>query len=190
VAASATALASACGGGGTGPDPGVSRASLLALALLPGADPTGTLCTFKNNVLTHCLITHSDSAQTVFATLTFFPHSVVSRNDTLLCDTCTIVLTATVTPGSYEFTIGPASLAFNATGEPIADVSFGPYGDPSVYTQSPKYASTATFIQALGIWHERSTDHWVLGRNSTLTGPKTVTSAIEGPGSYLVAAPK
>jgi hypothetical protein len=190
VAASTAAVAAACGGGGTGPGQGVSRGSLLALALLPGADPTGALCTFKNNVLSQCRIRHSDSVQTVFATLTFPAHSIVSRNDTLLCDTCTIIVTATVTPGSYEFTIGPASLVFNETTEPIADVSFGVYGDPSVYTQSPKYASPQAFIQALALWHERTTDHWVIGRNSTLTGPTTVSSAIEGPGSYLLAAPK
>jgi hypothetical protein len=189
VAASATALAVGCGGG-TGPGQGVSRASLLALGMQPGVDPTGSLCTFKNNVLSQCRIRHSDSVQTVFATLTFPAHSIVSRNDTLLCDTCTIVLTATVTPGSYEFTIGPASLVFNETGEPIADVAFGVFQDPSVYTQSSRYATAQAFVQALALWHERTPDHWVVGRNSTFTGPTTVSSALEGPGAYLLAAPK
>jgi hypothetical protein len=126
----------------------------------------------------------------VFADFTLFPHSIVSRNDTLLADTSTIVLTLTVSPGSYEFTIAPAGLVFNETNEPIAQVSFGTFGDPSVYTQSPKYASAPAFIQALGLWHQRTPDHWFLGRNSALTGPATVSSAIEGPGTYLLAAPK
>jgi hypothetical protein len=168
----------------------VSRASLLALGLTPGGDPSGTLCTFKVNALAQCVVRHSDSVHTVFATISFAPHSVVSRNDTLLCDTCTVVVTATVTPGAYQFTVGPASLVFNETGEPIAAVSFGTFGDASVYTQSSKYASAAAFLQALGIWHERSTDHWLLGRNSTHTGPSTVSAALEGPGNYLLAAPK
>jgi len=184
------AVAAACGGGGTGPTQGVTRADLLALARDTAAEPNGALCAFKNNQLSHCQITHSDTAQTTFATLTFFPHSIVSRNDTLLCDTCTIVVTATVTPLTYQFTIGPASLVFNEAGEPVADITFGTHGDPSVYTQSPKYASAAAFIQALGVWHERTPDHWVLGRNSTLTGPSTVSGALEGPGTYLLAAPK
>jgi hypothetical protein len=189
VAASTAAVAAACASG-TGPSQGVTRAALLAIARDAVAEPNGTLCAFKNNVLSQCLIKHSDSTQTVFAKLTFPIHSIVSRNDTLLCDTCTILLTVTVTPGSYEFTIGPASLVFNETSEPIADVMFGPYGDPSVYTQSSKYASEQAFIQALALWHERATDRWIVGRNSTLTGPSTITSALEGPGSYLLAAPK
>lgn len=168
----------------------MSRAALLALGRDTAAEPGGTLCTFKNNVLSHCQITHSDSVHTVFAQFTFFPHSVVSRNDTLLADTSTVVLTLTVSPGLYEFTIDPPALVFNETNEPTVDVSFGTYGDPSVYTQSPKYASAAAFIQALGLWHERTADHWFLGRNSALTGPATVSSAIEGPGAYLLAAPK
>ena len=126
------------------------------------AAPSGTLCSFKNNLLSHCAITHSDSVHTVLADFTLFPHSVVSRN----------------------------GLVFNQSNEPIVDVSFGSYGDPSVYTQSSRYASTSAFIQALGVWHERTADHWFLGRNSTLTGPSTVSSALEGPGTHLLAAPK
>jgi hypothetical protein len=180
----------ACGGNGTGPSQGLTRAALLALGRDTAAAPGGTLCSFKNNLLSHCEITHSDSVHTVFADFTLFPHSIVSRNDTLLADTSTIVLTLTVSPGSYEFTIAPAGLVFNETNEPIAQVSFGTFGDPSVYTQSPKYASAPAFIQALGLWHQRTPDHWFLGRNSALTGPATVSSAIEGPGTYLLAAPK
>jgi hypothetical protein len=95
-----------------------------------------------------------------------------------------------MSPASYKFTIPPARLAFNQSNEPIVDVSFGGYGDPSLYTQSPKYAAASAFIQAPGVWHERAADHWFLGRNSTLTGPQTVGSATEGPGSFLLAAPK
>ena len=183
-------LVVACGGNGTGPSQGLSRAALLALGRDTAAEPGGTLCTFKNNQLSHCAITHSDSVHTVFAEFTFLPHSVVSRNDTLLADSSTIVLTLTVSPGAYEFTIAPAGIVFNETNEPIVAVSFGTYGDPSVYTQSAKYANATAFIQALGLWHERTPDHWFLGRNGSLTGPSTVSGALEGPGTYLLAAPK
>jgi hypothetical protein len=185
-----TVVAAACGGGGTTPTQNVTRADLLALARDTTAEPNGALCTFKNNQLFHCQITHSDSVGTTFATLTFFPHSIVSRNDTILCDTCTIVITATVSPQTYQFTLGPASLIFNQQGEPTADVSFGAYGDPSVYTQSPKYGTAPEFLQALDLWHEQSPDRWVVGRNSTHSAPTTVSSALEGPGTYLLAAPK
>jgi hypothetical protein len=185
------ALAVACSGGGTGPGGGgVPRSGLLALGRSAAAEPNPATCSFKNNVLSTCQITHSDSVHTLFATISFSPHSIVSRNDTLLCDTCTIFITLTTTPGSYELTLGPATLVFNASAEPVATVSFGTYGDASVYTQSPRYASASEFVQALALWFERSPDRWVIGRNSAFTGPTTITSAVEGPGAMLLAAPK
>lgn len=169
---------------------GAAGATIFALLAIGRDTPGGTLCSFKNTLLDHCAITHSDSSHTVFADFTFFPPSVVSRNDTLLADTSTIVPTLTASPGSYEGTIAPARLGFSQSNEPVVGVSFGAYGDPSVYTQSPKDASTSDFIQALGGWHERTSPHWFPGRNSTLTGPSTASSAIEGPGTSLLAAPK
>jgi hypothetical protein len=190
VAASTIGLAAACAGSGTGPGIGVARADLLAIGRTDATDPAPATFVFKNNELRTFQLRHSDSTQTLFATFTFSPRSIVSRNDTLLCDTCTVAVTVSVTASSYEFTLGPASLVFNETGEPIVEVSFGTYGDASVYTMSSRYATAAAFVQALGVWHERTVDHWVLGRNSTHTGPAAVSSAMEGPGTYLLAAPK
>ncbi|MGH7537814.1 MAG: hypothetical protein ACREMF_04205 [Gemmatimonadales bacterium] len=183
-------LAVACGGETSGPGLGVPRAELLGLARVVSAEPSPAFCVFKNNVASSCQLTHTDAVRTMFAAFAFAPHSVVSRNDTLFCDTCTIIVTATVAPGSYEFTVGPASLVFNQAGEPVVAVSFARYGDPSVYTQSPRYASAAEFTQAVQLWRERAPDRWVLGRNSGHTGPTTVTSALEAPGTFLIAAPK
>jgi hypothetical protein len=191
VAAAGVALLAACGGGTTGVDTGLPRSALLALARFDSAPPTSpTTCVFHNNQLYPCPITYSDSVHTVFASITFSPHSIVSRNDTLLCDTCTIAVSITLTPGSYQFDVGPASLVFNQSGEPVATVSFGRYGDPTVYTQSSRYASAAAFEQALELWRERTPDHWVEGRNSSHSGQFAVTSALESPGSYLIAALK
>jgi len=133
---------------------------------------------------------HTDSVGTVLATFTFTPGSIVSRNDTLLADTSTIAVSVSIAPGGYEFTVGPASLFFNQQSEPVVSVSYSRYGDASVYTMSPRYASAGEFLQALGLWHERTPDRWVLGRNSTHIGPEVVTSALEGPGRLLLAAPK
>lgn len=185
------ALAAACGGGTTGVDAGLPRSALLALARVDSAPPTNpATCVFHNNVLFTCTIRYTDSVQTLFASISFVPHSIVSRNDTLLCDSCTVAVSVTLTPGSYQFDVGPASLVFNQTGEPVATVSFGRYGDPTVYTQSSRYASAAAFEQALELWRERTPDHWVEGRNSSHSGPAAVTSALESPGSYLVGALK
>ncbi len=190
LAAASAATLAACGRDGSGPGLGVARADLLALARVDSAEPPPATFVFKNNQLRTFQVTHSDSSTTLFARLSFFPRSVVSRNDTLLCDTCTVIVTVAVTPGSYEFTIGPAGLVFNQAGEPVMTVSYNRYGDPSVYTSSPRYASAAAFIQALGLWHERALDRWVLGRNSTHVGPDSITSAVEGPGRFLLAAPQ
>ena len=190
LAAASAATLAACGGDGSGPTLGIPRADLLALARVDSAEPSPAIFVFKNNQLRTFLITHSDSTTTLFAKFNFFPRSVVSRNDTLLCDTCTVTLTVAVTPGGYELTIGPPGLVFNQTGEPVVTVTYDRYGDPSVYTSSPRYASATAFVQALGLWHERALDRWVLGRNSTHLGPDSVTSALEGPGRFLLAAPK
>jgi hypothetical protein len=191
VAAASAALLAACGGGTTGVDTGIPRSALLALARFDSAEPSSPAsCVFHNDQLFTCSITHSDSVHTLFASIQFTPHSIVSRNDTLLCDTCTIAVTVTLIPGSYQLDVGPASLVFNQAGEPVAKISFGRYGDPSVYTQSSRYASAAAFEQALALWRERTPDHWVVGRNSTHQGPDSIASALEGPGAYLVAAMK
>lgn len=184
------AALAACSGGGTGPTPGVARADLLALARVDSAEPSPGFFVFKNNQLSTFQLKHSDSVHTVLATFTFTPRSIVSRNDTLLCDSCTVVMTVNVTPSTYELTVGPPGLVFNASGEPVLSVSYGQYGDSSVYTMSSRYASATAFAQALELWHERAVDQWVQGRNSAHTGPSTVTTALEGPGRVLLAAPK
>lgn len=180
----------ACSGGGTAPGGGVPRSGLLALARSATAEPGPTTCTFENDVLFTCQVVHTDSAHTLFASIDFAPHSIVSRNDTLLCDTCTIVVTVTTTPGTYELTLGPPTLVFNLAAEPVVSVSFGTYGDASVYTESSRYASADAFIQALGLWYERAPDQWVEGRNSGFTEPATIASAVPGPGPFLLAALK
>ena len=179
-----------CGSDGSPPIVGVARADLLALARVDSAEPSPGTFVFKNNQLKTFQLTHSDSVHTVLATFTFTPRSIVSRNDTLVCDTCTVIVTVSVTPVTYELTVGPPGLVFNASGEPVVAVSYGRYGDSSVYTMSSRYASASEFAQALALWHERSPDKWVEGRNSGHSGPSTVTSALEGPGRVLLAAPK
>lgn len=168
----------------------MARADLLVLARVDSAEPSPGTFVFKNNQLRTFQLIHSDSVQTVLASFTFTPRSIVSRNDTLLCDTCTVVVTVAITPLTYELTVGPSSLVFNSSGEPVLSFSYGQYGDTSVYTMSSRYASGTAFAQALGVWHERSPDKWVLARNSAHTGLSTVTSALEGPGRVLLAAPK
>jgi hypothetical protein len=165
------------------------RAASVALARVDSAEPSPGAFIFKNNQLRTFQLTHSDSAHSVCASFTFTP-SIVSRNDTLLCDTCTIIVTVAITPLTYELTVGPSGLVLNSSGQPVLSISYGRYGDSSVYTMSSRYASATAFAQALELWHERAVDQWVQGRNSAHTGSSTVTSALEGPGRVLLAAAK
>jgi len=186
------ALLTACGADGTGPGIGVPRTGLLAL---PRTDssfapaPTTTM-SVHNDALNSFVIRETDGAATVFATFTFPARSIVAVGSLQVCDTCTVTVTVTLAAGTYGFTVAPAGLVFNLSNEPTVAVGYGTYGDLSVYTQSPKYGTSAAYEQALALYRERTADHWLPGRNSSHTGGFTVSSAVETPGAYLIAAPK
>ncbi len=167
---------------------------LSALLVLPRVDsiyaPSAAQFDYHNNLLKTFSIRHPDVSNTLFATYSFAPHSIVSVNNVLLADTSTVTVTVILTPDVYGFTVSPASMIFNSAGEPTVTVTYGTYGDFSVYSQSPNYASGAAYEQALELWRELSPDHWVLGRNSGHAGVGTVASALESPGRYVIAAPR
>ncbi len=172
--------------------PGVPLSSLLVLprgdSTFPPSSPVTLLV--HNNVLSQFTISHPDPMSTVFATLAFPPHSIVAVGNVLVCDTCTVSVTVTITPGQYGFTVGPAALVFNLSSEPTVSVSYGAYGDLSVYTQSSRYATASAYEQALALYRQSSPDHWLPGRNSGHSSLFTISSAIETPAAYLVAAPR
>ena len=193
VGASALGLvvSAACHNDVTAPTIGVPRASLLALARVDSVNPPAR-STFlvKNNQLNSFQIVHSDGSQTLFAQFNFPARSIVQANGLLVCDTCTTAVTVTITNGLYSFTVAPASLIFDIAGEPTVTVSYGVYGDLSVYSQSTKYATTEAYSDSLQLWRENTPDHWVRGRNSGHIGSFQIESALETPGNYLIAAPK
>ena len=183
----------ACSSNSTGPAPGVARSTLLVLPMTAAgtaATPLDQVFMFRNKALAQFEVIFSDSVHTVFADLTFPPHSVPFNGDTTLADTSTITVTVSVTPGSFEFTIGPPTLGFNSAGGPTIALRYGAFGDLSVFSQSARYASAADYSQALELWFEKTTDHWVEGRNSSHTGASIVSSGLDAPGHYFLAAPK
>jgi hypothetical protein len=143
----------------------------------------------RNSQISTVTLQHTDPSQTVFAQLTFI-HSIASVNGVIPCDTCPVPLNVRLTPGSYEVTVGPPTVVFALSSSPTMAISYGTFGDLSVYTQSPRYASAAAYGQALQMWRERASDRWILGRNSSHTGASQITSALDAPGRYLIAAPK
>ena len=165
---------------------------LSALLVLPRVDsifaPSAAQFDYHNNRLNMFSIHHPDGSNTLFASYSFASHSIVSVNNVILADTSTVTVTVILTPDLYGFTVSPAGMIFNSAGGPTLTVAYGKYGDFSVYSQSPKYASTAAYEQALGLWRELSPDHWVPGRNSGHAGADTVASALESPGRYVIAA--
>ena len=190
VAASALVLLAGCSNDGTGIQPGVPISSLLALPRVDSTFPPRSPVTLlvHNNVLGQFTISHPDAMSTVFATFAFPAHSIVAVGDTLVCDTCTVRVTVTLTPGQYGFTLRPAALVFNLAGEPTVSVSYGTYGDLSVYTQSSRYATASAYEQALVLYRENTPDHWVPARNSSHSGAFALASALETPTTYLIAA--
>ncbi len=188
-ASAALLVAGACKGDQTMPL-GLHRAQLLALARSAAAEPPPAAFSFPNNRLTTFSIRHTDTTHTLYAQFTFTPLSVVSRNDTILADTSTVSISVSITPGLYDLNVAPSTLGFNIAGGPTVTLSYGIYGDLSVFDSSAKYPSAAAFEQALELWREVAPDSWVPTRNSAHTGPSTISSALESPGTYLVAAPK
>jgi len=181
----------ACSGGGaTGPG-GTPRTALLALAQADTFSPAAATFHVQNNLTTHVQLVHTDPSGSVFADFTFTPLSLLSLNGQFVCDTCTVDVTVAVQPGLYFFTVGPAGLRFDAANQPTMVVSYGTYGDLSVFDSSARYPDPAAFQAALELWHERHPGAWYLASGSG-PGPGTsqVSAALEGPGNYLVAALK
>jgi hypothetical protein len=141
-------------------------------------------------VLNSFTINETDATPTVFATLAFAPHSIVTVGNTLVCDTCTVRVTVTLAPGQYGFTLGPATLGFNLSGEPTVLISYGTYGDLSVYSQSSRYPNQSAYEQALVLYRENMPDRWVPSRNSSHAGGFTVAGALETPSRFVLAAPR
>jgi len=189
AATSAALVALAACHTSTGLSSATHRAGLLALARSDAADPNVLTMTFKNNQTVSFTWINADSAGTTLAVFHFFPQSVRSRNDTILADTSTVQLTATVTPGVFGFTIAPASVVFNIAGSPTVDVSFASYADFSVADSSPsKYPTSQAFARALKLWYEFGSDQWQA--QSTGVTDTLASSALSQPGLYLLAAPK
>ena len=185
-------LATACATDGGGGPSGVTRSDLLALARNDSgvAPPPVTIRTLSNKVLNTVTITHTDSVQTAFLEIQLPAKSVLFANGATVCDSCNYSISITLTPGGqYAFTIGPADLVFRLSSTPVVTVRYAaPFGDLSVYTQSPRYATPGEFDQALALWYERSPAKWVEGRNSSHTTATTIVSAIDEPGPHLIAA--
>lgn len=177
----------ACGGDSTGPT-GVARSDLLGLPRTDSAPPPIAVLSVKNNQIQSFDVRHSDSTTTLFATFTFTPRSIVRAGGVLVCDTCTVVVTVTPTAGVYGFTIGPATLVFSGSNTPTVRLSWGVYGDLSVWSTSPRYASAAAYGQALELWYERTPGAWAETRANTQPAPATNLAGLEQPGPHVLAA--
>jgi len=144
----------------------------------------------KNNLLRTFEIRHRDPATTLFAQFTFPPRSIAQVNGLLVCDTCTVLVTVTLAPGAYGFTVSPPSLVFRLSSTPTVRLSYAQYSDLSVYDSSARYPTEAAFEQALELWFERDPGEWVASRNSSHPAAMMLQSALDEPGAHLIAALK
>jgi hypothetical protein len=167
----------------------IHRKDLLALARSDSADPIDRSLIFQNNTTASFTWTNSDSVQSTFAVFHFFPQSVRSRNDTILADTSTVTLTASVTQGVFGFTLLPTSVTFNIAGSPTIDVSYAKFADFSVIDSAPsKYPNPAAFAQALTLYYEYAPDQWRALNTGNATN--VASAPLAQPGTYILAAPK
>ena len=185
--AALAALAACAGSEGTGPS-GVARADLLALPRTDSAPPPIATLSVRNDQIQSFDVRHSDSTLTLFAEFTFTPRSIVRAGGVLVCDTCTVVVTITPTPGFYGFTIGPSTLVFRSSNTPTVRFTWGTYGDPSVWSTSPRYASEAAYRLALAVWYEASPGLWHETRSNTQPTATSNLAGLEQPGSHVLAA--
>lgn len=184
------AVAAACSQSPTGPGPGLHRNQLLALARDDSGPFSPVIFSFHNNQTVNFPVLESDSAATILATLHFSFQSIVSRNDSILADTSTVAVSFAALPGEFGFTVGPSTLFFNTAGSPTVDISYTRYANFTVFDSSSRYATAQAFEQALELWYEYGADEWQPTRNSTHSGASVVSSALEQPGAYILAARK
>jgi hypothetical protein len=168
------------------------RSGLLAVARADAAAPAPAVTTFgvRYDQSRSVTIEHPDAGTTTFVDLLFPPQSILHVNGQPVCDTCTVTVTVSTTPGVYGISLTPASMIFNASSTPTATFHFATYGDLSVFDSSSRYASEQAFGSALAIWSETLPGQWRRGRNSTQITPGQVVSGIDVPGAHLLAAPK
>ena len=188
----ASLFLSACneppGGPGTTP-----RAALLVLGRVdnPAPAPAATQVTVRRDQLQTVDIVHPDAGTTLFAQITFPPNSILfHRVGQPVCDTCSVNVTITTTPGVYGFTITPSTLIFNLAGTPTVTFEYGMYGDLSIYDSSSRYPNPAAYQAALELWYEPNPGQWRRSRNSLPGTATTVSAGLDQATSYLIAAIK
>lgn len=170
---------------------GTPRAALLALPRVDSVDPTSPLsCNVRENQLTTCSITHPDVSGTLFATFHFPAFSLNSVNGVLICDSCVVAVTVTVTPGLYGFTVTPSSLTFIPGQSATVDVSYAKYGDLAVFDSSARYPTDTAYDTALELWWERNPGRWIEVSGSAHSAAHVVTAPLHDPGAFLIAAPR
>ena len=176
-----------------GPGNSTPRAALLALARAdtPAPAPSPTQVAVRRDQSQTVNIVHPDAGTTLFAQITFPPNSILfHRVGQPVCDTCTVNVTITTTPGVYGFTITPSTLIFNLNGTPTVTIEYGRYGDLSIYDSSSRYPNPAAYQAALELWYEPNPGQWRRSRNSMQGSATTVSAGLDIAGSYLIAAIK
>lgn len=172
---------------------GQPRSALLALGRAdnPAPAPGATQVAVRRDQVQTVDIVHPDAGTTLFAQITFPPNSILfHRLGQPVCDTCTVNVTITTTPGVYGFTITPSTLIFNLAGTPTVTFEYGTYGDLSIYDSSSRYPTPESYQAALAMWYEPNPGEWRRSRNSTQVSATRVSAGLEIAGSYLIAAIK
>lgn len=181
----ATACADVSGpGGGT-----VATSDLIVLGTQSSAPAPGAQSVLVSNAqATTIILRHSDQALTPYAEIDLPAGSMSSLNGTRLFDTSHVQITVTPRTDGYGVTISPSGLEFTLSVVPTVTFFFARYADPSVAANDPTYADAAAYLAALDVWSEVSIDRWHVANGSGSVGVDEISAAVDGPGTYLLAA--
>jgi hypothetical protein len=181
--------AAACGdvvspGGGT-----VPTADLVTLPLGSTAPPVAS-ATFwvSNRTPVVRTLRHSDPQLNPYIELRF-PAGCLSRlNGVQLTVTDSVLVTVDPLPGGYGFTLSPSGLEFTLSSTPTVTFFFARYADLSVADTVPTFADRAAYAAALDVWEEVTVDRWRIARGSSAVGVDEISSAVDAPGQFRLAA--
>lgn len=179
----------ACGDVATPPDLSVATSDLVFLAQTASAPAPGPTSFWVSNAhLTVQTLVHSDAFSTTYVELRFPPGTLSSLNGAALTTQDSVLVTAQPLAGQYGVAVAPAGLVFTLEATPTVTFFYARYGDPSVADSAPRYPSRSAYLAALGVWRQNAQGRWLVAKGSSAGGLDEVSSGLDTPGTYAVAA--
>ncbi len=135
-------------------------------------------------------LVHDDPFNTLYLEIRFPAGAFESVDGVPVAADGVVDITVQARAGGYGFTLSPAGLRFTAGRTPTVVLSFGQYASFAVADGSPRYPTRIAYQEALALWYEVTPARWTLVGGSGVQGVDELGGPVNGPGTYLVAAPR